>query len=123
MNRPVVGVCVAVESARYGPWDQDVAMVPERLVTAIAEQGWLALLVTPDDELATEPEEVLRLLDGLIVPDWAVRSRPGAATLADAAESRGMPVVRPDEEPDATVEDYHRAIGGLFTRDARVGPA
>jgi len=93
-------------------------MVPASLVTAVHEHGWLALLITPDAVLASEPEEVLRLLDGLIIPAWAARadayaeiSRP----LADAAEGRGLPVVRIVEGPDATVEDYSRAIGGLFT--------
>jgi hypothetical protein len=98
-------------------------MVPGRLVTAIQEQGWLPLLVTPDRSLADEPEDVLRLLDGLIVPDWAARSRPAAETLAEAAEGRGLPVVRLGEGPDATVADYSRAIAKLFTRDARVPQA
>jgi hypothetical protein len=118
VSRPVVGVCVAVDSARYGPWDQDVAMVPASLVTAVHEHGWLALLITPDAVLAGEPEEVLRLLDGLIIPAWAARADGNAEVsrgLADAAEVRGLPVVKIVERPDATVEDYSRAIAELFT--------
>jgi hypothetical protein len=95
-------------------------MVPGRLVTAIQEHGWLPLLVTPDGSLADEPEDVLQLLDGLIVPDWAARSRPAAETLAEAAEGRGLPVVRLGEGPDATVGDYSRAIAELLTRGAPV---
>jgi gamma-glutamyl-gamma-aminobutyrate hydrolase PuuD len=117
VSRPVVGVCVAVDSARYGPWDQDVAMVPASLVAAVHEHGWLALLITPDAALASEPEEVLRLLDGLIVPAWAARADAYAEVsqrLADAAEARGLPVAKIVERPDATVEDYSRAIAELF---------
>ncbi|MDQ6775643.1 MAG: hypothetical protein M3071_05345 [Actinomycetota bacterium] len=118
---------MAVDSARYGPWDQDVAMVPETLVAAAHEHGWLALLITPDAALATEPDEVLRLLDGLIVPDWAARAEGYAEfsrRLADAAEGRGLPLVKIGEAPDATVADYSRAIGELFAAGReRVRPA
>jgi hypothetical protein len=119
-------VCVAVEAARFGPWNQDVAMVPATLVTAVREQGWLALLITPDARLASEPEELSALLDGLIVPDWA--AQPDAhgelvRRLSQGAEARGLPVVRLAEGPDATVAEYREAIGELFSRSAPARPA
>lgn len=120
MRRPVIGVCVAVDSARYGPWDQDVAMVPATLVTAIQEHGWLSLLITPDTMLAAQPDEVLRLLDGLIIPDWSDGYADLSRKLGDAAEACGLPVMRIGVAPDATVDDYRRAIGELFTRGAPV---
>ncbi len=126
MSRPVVGVCVAVDSARFGPWDQDVAMVPATLVAAVREHGWLSLLITPDAALAGEPGEVLRLLDGLIIPDWAARTVGFAEfsrRIGGAADARGLPVVRIGEAPDLTAADYSRAIGALFTRGAGPHPA
>ena len=126
MTRPVAGILVAVHPASFGPWDQDVAMVPATIVAVAHELGWLALLLTADRALATEPGEVLRLLDGLIVPDWGVggdRYGELARELGQSAEAGGLPVLRLPASlltPEATVTDYARAIGGLFTRDARV---
>jgi hypothetical protein len=101
-------------------------MVPASLVAAVQELGWLAVLLSTDSALATEPDEALRLLDGLIVPAWEPRVDRNAdfsRRLADAAQVRGLPVVRLDESllaPDSTVADYRRAIGELFHRDARL---
>jgi hypothetical protein len=124
--RRVVGILVAVHPARFGPWDQDVAMVPTTMVAAVRELGWLALLVTADSALATEPGELLQLLDGLIVPDWrpsADRNADFAQRLGENAEARGLPVLRLPASlltSDTTSADYARAIGNLFTPDARV---
>lgn len=129
MTRLVVGVCVAVHEARYGPWDQDVAMVPATMVTAIEELGWLALLLASDDESATAPDQVVRLVDGLVVPDWAPeadRCADLSRRLGEVAQARGLPVVRIGRSllvPSSTVADYRHAIHELFTRDARVGRA
>lgn len=104
-------------------------MVPATMVEAVQQLGWLAVLLTTDAELANEPDEALRLLDGLIVPDREPRADRNAdfsGKLADAAQARALPVVRLDEStlaPDSTAADYRRAIGDLFTRDARVSRA
>jgi hypothetical protein len=126
VNRPVVGILVAVSAARFGPWDQDVAMAPASMTAAVHELGWMALLLAPDDALATEPGEVLQLLDGLIVPDWGADLDRGAdfsRALAESAQARGLPVLRLPASalgPDRTVADYVRAIGDLFTPETRV---
>ena len=78
------------------------------------------------EDLTLREREVLRLLDGLIVPDWGVggdRYGELARELGQSAEAGGLPVLRLPASlltPEATVTDYARAIGGLFTRDARV---
>lgn len=112
---------MAVDSARYGPWDQDVAMVPATLVAALHGLGWQLLLITPDSALAGEPEEVLRILDGLIVPEWSPRTDTHGGvsqSLGDAAQARGLPVLRLDQSllvPNLTSADYTRAAEGLFS--------
>jgi hypothetical protein len=104
-------------------------MVPATTVAAVEELGWLPVLLTIDDDLATDPDEVMRLVDGLIVLAWEPQADATAdlsRRLGDAAEARGLPVARVGESllvPDSTVADYRRAIGDLFTRDARVGRA
>jgi hypothetical protein len=125
VTRPVVGVLVAVRQARFGLWDQDVAMVPTTLVTAVQELGWLALLLTADEALAADPEQTVALVDGLIVPDWAEhgdRYADFSRRLGETAEARGLPVlILPVSlhTPDTAVSDYVRAIAGRFTPEAR----
>ena len=68
-------------------------MIPATLATAVSEHGWLGLLITPDAGLATEPYEVLGLLDGLIIPDWSAPADDYAEfsrRLAAAAGARGL---------------------------------
>jgi hypothetical protein len=104
-------------------------MVPTAIVTAVHELGWLALLVTADSTLATEPGELLQLLDGLIVPDWrpsADRNADFAQRLGESAESRGLPVLRLPASlltHESTVADYARAMENLLTPGARVASA
>jgi hypothetical protein len=104
-------------------------MVPATMVTAVHELGWLALLLAPDGALATEPSEAVALLDALIVPDWgpgADRNSDFARGLGEAAEARGLPVLRLPASlvtPDQGVADYIRAIGDLLTPSARATPA
>jgi hypothetical protein len=129
VTRPVVGILVAVRPARFGPWDQDVAMAPASLARAVNGLGWMALLLTADQTLATEPVEALQLLDGLIVPDWGVDSDRGAdfsRALGESARARGLPVLTLPSSalgPDRTVADYAGIIGDLFTPDARLASA
>ena len=104
-------------------------MVPATLVEAMQELGWFALLLTADEALATDPDEALRLIDGLLAPageQGADRNAELSGRLAAAAAARGLPVLRLDESllaPDSTVGDYRRAIGELFTRNARMTSA
>lgn len=129
MTRPVVGILVAVRPARFGPWDQDVAMAPVSMVAAVHELGWMALLLVADDALATDPGEALALLDGLIVPDWGTDSDRHAhfsRALAQGAQARGLPVLTLPSSalgPDTGVADYARAFGDLFAPDTRAASA
>ena len=124
MSRPVVGVMMAVHPARFGPWDQDVAMVPATVVAAVNQLGWLAVLVTADSVLAAEPEEAIELLDGLIVPDWGEADRYGelSRTVAETARAHGLPVLRLQATllaPDRSVADYVLLITDLFGPERR----
>lgn len=65
--RPLVGICTALERARWSVWDMDAALVPHNYVDAVVAAGGLALLVPPDAALAEEPDAVLEALDGLML--------------------------------------------------------
>ena len=71
MARPVIGICAAVERARWGVWDQDAFLIARSYVAAIQEAGGLAIVLPPDQALIDDPDEVLDLLDGLILAGGA----------------------------------------------------
>jgi putative glutamine amidotransferase len=71
MARPVIGICTAVERARWSVWDQQALLLPRSYVDAVQHAGGLALLVPPDPEGERDPDEVLDLLDGLVLAGGA----------------------------------------------------
>jgi putative glutamine amidotransferase len=64
---PAIGICAAVERARWSHWDDELALTPLAYVTAVQAAGGLALIVPPDDEVAEQPDELLDKLDALIL--------------------------------------------------------
>jgi putative glutamine amidotransferase len=69
--RPTIGICAALERARWSVWDQRAALLPFSYITAIQEADGLAIMVPPDPRLIAEPVEALDLLDGLILAGGA----------------------------------------------------
>ena len=76
MGRPVIGVCAALERARWGLWDTQAVLLPREYPDAIQHAGGLALLLPPDPVLVQDPDEVLARLDGLD-RRRRLRRRPG----------------------------------------------
>ncbi len=69
--RPVIGLCTALERARWSVWDQEAVLLPRNYVAAVQAAGALALLVPPDPALTQAPNELLDRLDGLILAGGA----------------------------------------------------
>ena len=67
MNRPVIGICSAIESARWAAWEVLVNLSPRTYSLAVQRAGGVALILPPDDSVAEAPDELLDLLDGLIL--------------------------------------------------------
>ena len=67
MSRPVIGICSAIESARWAAWEVVVNLSPRTYSLAVQRAGGLALVLPPDDTVAEAPDELLDLLDGLIL--------------------------------------------------------
>jgi putative glutamine amidotransferase len=67
MARPVIGICTALERARWSVWDQQAALLPRNYVEAVQGAGGLALMIPPDPSLVEDPVEVLELIDGLML--------------------------------------------------------
>ena len=71
MGRPVIGICSALERAKWSVWDQEAFLTPRGYIDAVHRAGGLAVLVPPDPELETNPDEILDRLDGLILAGGA----------------------------------------------------
>ncbi len=71
MRRPVIGICTALEKARWGVWDLPAALLPLNYIGAVQRAGGLVVLLPPDEQLVEEPGEALGMLDGLIMAGGA----------------------------------------------------
>jgi putative glutamine amidotransferase len=71
MTRPVIGICTAIEQAKWSVWDQPAALLPLSYIDAVQRAGGLVAMLPPDPLLAQEPEQALALLDGLILAGGA----------------------------------------------------
>ena len=71
MAPPRIGICAAIEHARWGAWDREVFLTPRSYVSRVQDAGGLPYLL-PVDRLATEePELFLDGLDGLMLAGGA----------------------------------------------------
>jgi putative glutamine amidotransferase len=112
VERPVIGLCTALERARWSVWDQDAALLAYNYVEEVSRAGALPVLLAPDPRTTEAPDEALELLDGLLLAGGAdidpasYGARPHAATqdtvpardafeiaLTRAAIERDLPVL------------------------------
>jgi putative glutamine amidotransferase len=70
-HRPVIGVCAALERARWSVWDLRAALLPYNYVEAVQRAGGLALMLPVDPLLVQDPSEALDLIDGLVLAGGA----------------------------------------------------
>jgi len=66
-DRPVIGICAAIESAQWAAWEVLVNLSPRTYSLAVQRAGGLALILPPDDVAAESPDELLDMLDALIL--------------------------------------------------------
>jgi putative glutamine amidotransferase len=69
--RPIIGLCTALERARWSVWDQQAVLLPRSYVDAVQHAGGLALMLPPDPRAGEDPDEWLDLLDGLVLAGGA----------------------------------------------------
>jgi putative glutamine amidotransferase len=65
--RPVIGVTTAVERARWAMWHAEAHLTPRGYVDSVQRAGGLALLLPTDPAVDDDPDQLLRLLDGLVL--------------------------------------------------------
>src|SRR5918993_5629714 len=93
-GRPVIGICSAIETARWGAWEAQCDLAPRSYSLAVQRAGGLALLLPPDDALAEEPGQLLDLLDGLVLAGGSDVD-PGSYGAGPHPETRGT---RPERD-------------------------
>jgi putative glutamine amidotransferase len=67
----VIGICTALEPARWSVWDMEAALLPRNYLQALQRAGALALMLAPDPQLTAEPDEALAMIDGLLLAGGA----------------------------------------------------
>jgi len=88
----VIGICAALERAKWGVWDQPAALLPLNYIAAVQRAGGLAIMLPPDERSAQEPDQQIALLDGLILAGGAdvdpasYGQEPGAHTIDTVPE-------------------------------------
>jgi putative glutamine amidotransferase len=71
MSRPVIGICTAVEHARWSVWDEEAMLLPRSYITAVQRAGGLAVMLPPDPLGSEDPGQLLGLIDGLVLAGGA----------------------------------------------------
>ncbi len=66
-SRPAIAITTPFTHASYGVWHQQSAVLPAGYVDAVRQAGGLAVMVAPDPELVTDPNDLLARVDGLIL--------------------------------------------------------
>jgi putative glutamine amidotransferase len=63
-RKPVIGLTTYVETARWGPWEQRAALLPELYIAAILDSGGLPVLLPPAADGAAD---LVARVDGLVL--------------------------------------------------------
>lgn len=64
-ERPLIGLCAALERARFGVWEEDASVLPHVYMEAVQRAGGVALMLPPDPD--ADPDQLLDVVDGLIL--------------------------------------------------------
>jgi putative glutamine amidotransferase len=133
--RPVIGLCAAIERARWSVWDDEAVLLPRTYAFAVQRAGGLALVLPPDPAAVEDPDETLGLLDGLLLAggaDYGEYPERDAYELALATRAmerdlpflgvcRGMQLMNLarggtliEHLPDMLGHEDHRATPGAF---------
>jgi len=70
-RRPRIGLCAALERARWTVWDREAFLLSRAYVDALQAAGAIAFMVPPDAWVAEHPDDVLDGLDGLMLAGGA----------------------------------------------------
>jgi putative glutamine amidotransferase len=69
--RPLIGICAALERARWSVWDLQAYLLPRMYVDSVQRAGGSAVLLPVDPGWIEDPDELLDRLDGLMLAGGA----------------------------------------------------
>jgi putative glutamine amidotransferase len=70
-RRPRIGLCAALERARWTVWDQEAYLLSRSYADAIQAAGGIAFMLPVDPGVPERPDDVLDALDGLVLAGGA----------------------------------------------------
>jgi putative glutamine amidotransferase len=70
-SAPIIGICTALERARWSVWDQQAVLLPRSYVDAVQRARGIALLLPPDPAAVAAPDALLDLIDALVLAGGA----------------------------------------------------
>jgi putative glutamine amidotransferase len=89
----LIGMCTALERARYGVWDANVFLLQRAYVEAVQRAGGVVVMLPPDPDV--DPDRLLDAIDGLILAGG--RDIDPAAYGADPHPETDEPAAERDE--------------------------
>jgi putative glutamine amidotransferase len=69
--KPVIGLCAALERARWGHWHQAAHLLSRAYADAVQRAGGLAVILPSDASAIEDPDPWLDLVDGLVLAGGA----------------------------------------------------
>jgi putative glutamine amidotransferase len=87
VSPPAIGICAAIERARWAAWDATAIMVPRTYSQAVQRAGATAWIMPPDRAAPDHPDEWLNRIDALLLIGGGdvLPTLYGAASDADTA--------------------------------------
>jgi putative glutamine amidotransferase len=70
-ERPRIGICTALERARWTVWDQEAVLLSRSYIDAVQRAGGLALLLPPDPAASEDADPWLEGIDALVLAGGA----------------------------------------------------
>jgi putative glutamine amidotransferase len=70
-SAPIIGLCTALERARWSVWDQWAMLLARSYVDAVQRAGGIALMLPPDPAAVRDPDRLLDLVDALVLAGGA----------------------------------------------------
>jgi len=70
-RRPRIGICAALERARWTVWDREAFLLSRLYVDALQAAEAVVFMVPPDPWVAAHPDDVLDGVDGLVLSGGA----------------------------------------------------
>jgi putative glutamine amidotransferase len=84
----LIGLCAALEQARFGVWDDQASVLSHSYMEAVQRAGGVAIMLPPDPN--ADPDQLLDVIDGLIL-----------------AGGRDIDPAMYGAEPDETTDEPH----------------